>query len=49
MTGGVNAQLFTEILNHYVFFFEADNPEVLANGYHGCENVPTVCPSALQA
>lgn len=28
MTGGVNAQLFIELLNHYVFFFEADNPEV---------------------
>lgn len=28
ITGGVNAQLFIEILNHYVFFFEADNPEV---------------------
>ncbi|CAN0577929.1 unnamed protein product, partial [Ectocarpus sp. 12 AP-2014] len=28
IAGGVNAQLFIEILNHYVFFFEADNPEV---------------------
>lgn len=28
ITGGVNAQLFIEILNHYVYFFEADNPEV---------------------
>ena len=28
IAGGVNAQLFIEILNHYVYFFEADNPEV---------------------
>lgn len=28
ITGGVNAQLFIEILNHYLYFFEADNPEV---------------------
>ncbi len=31
IAGGVNAQLFIEILNHYVFFFEANNPEVCAS------------------
>ncbi|CAM9907427.1 unnamed protein product, partial [Discosporangium mesarthrocarpum] len=28
LSGGMNALLFTEILNHYVYYFEAGNQEI---------------------
>ncbi|CAN0401404.1 unnamed protein product, partial [Pylaiella littoralis] len=50
IAGGVNAQLFIEILNHYVFFFEADNPEIAGRYISGLvalinEHVESLDPS----
>ncbi|CAM9899767.1 unnamed protein product [Ectocarpus sp. 6 AP-2014] len=50
IAGGVNAQLFIEILNHYVFFFEADNPEIAGRYISGLvalihEHVDSLEPS----
>ncbi|CAB1113798.1 unnamed protein product [Ectocarpus sp. CCAP 1310/34] len=50
IAGGMNAQLFIEILNHYIFFFEADNPEIAGRYISGLvalihEHVDSLDPS----
>lgn len=53
ITGGVNAQLFVEILNHYIYFFEADNPEIAGRYISGLvalinEHIESLDPSDLR-